>query len=461
MEIVDSSAEGHVIATLISHPEYMHNVSYLKDTHFYDPFNRSMHWAIRTLVESGVENIDAVNLANQISSNPGVHNIMMEYNYSIKTLTEFVETSKIATRNTIEEYKLMVDTVVTLSFKRDLRSFSQQVERACEDFDIDLGGLNDFVNTGLTKITDRYIFGADSVLFGEKVDAVWAEIESKRNADGTYGLPFKLPILNDYATLAPGDLVLLVAKTGQGKSSYFLNETIDKAKRGVCVLYIDTELSDEVFLKRALANLSGVEYKRIENGSYNDKEAEQIKKSLEFLRNSKIIHEYVPEEFNKTQIEQMCRKWQIQENLGLVVYDYMKPDDKLTAAELANQLGKKCDFLKNTIAGKLNLPVLAGAQLNNRTDDVADSDKLTRYSSTVLKWRAKTAEEINRDGIPCGNFCFEVGKNRNGMSTPEGEYIDALFDGSHQKIEQAEQHQVVDQVFDQSKDKEKEKKKKK
>ena len=447
MEIVDYSAEGGVIATLISHPEYMHNVSYLKDTHFYDAFNCCIHWAIRTLVENGVENIDAVNIANQVNSNPGVQGIMRDYGYSIQSLSEFLETSKHAARNSLEEYKLLVDTVVSLSFKRDLYAFSQQIGKTCEDKDMDLAKLNDFVNSGLTKITDRYIFGADSVLFGEKIDAVWAEIQSKRNSDGTYGLPFKIPILNDYATLAAGDLILVVAKTGQGKSSFFLNEALDKVKRGVCVLYIDTELSDEVFLKRALANLSGVEYKRIESGRYNSEEADRIQNGIDFLKQAKIIHEYVPEEFNKSQIEQMCRKWQIQENLGLVIYDYMKPDDKLTAAELANQMGKKCDFLKNTIAGKLNLPVIAGAQLNTRTDLVSDSDKLTRYASTVMKWRPKSDEEMGKDGNDCGNYCIEIGKNRNGMSTPEGGYIDTLFDGSRQRITQAKKQHTVQQVF--------------
>lgn len=439
-DIVDSHAEGGVIATLISHPEFMHNISYLKDSNFYDPINRCFHWAIRSLVEAGVENIDAVNLSNQINSNAGIQRIMSEYN--LKSISEYIDASKLAARDTLEEYKLLVDQVISMSFKRDLEGFSEKVGRACHDKDMDLLQLNEMVNGGLTKITDRYIFGADSVLFGEKVDSVWAEIESKRNDDGTYGLPFKIPILNDYATLAAGDLILVVAKTGQGKSAYFLNEALDKIKRGVCVLYIDTELSDEVFLKRALANLSGVEYKRIENGRYGQKEAASINKSLQLLKSSKIIHEYVPEEFNKSQIEQMCRRWQIQENLGLVIYDYMKPDDKLTAAELANQLGKKCDFLKNTIAGKLNLPVIAGAQLNNRTDELADSDKLVRYASTVMKWRPKTRDEVQQDGLACGNFVFEIGKNRNGMSTPEGDYIDCKFDGAHQLIEQAEQHKT-------------------
>lgn len=439
-DIVDNHAEGGVIATLISHPEFMHNISYLKDSNFYDPVNRCFHWAIRSLVEAGVENIDAVNLSNQINSNAGVQRIMSEYN--LKSISDYIDASKLAARDTLEEYKLLVDQVISMSFKRDLEGFSEKVGRACHDKDMDLLQLNEMVNGGLTKITDRYIFGADSVLFGEKIDAVWSEIESKRNDDGTYGLPFKIPILNDYATLAPGDLILLVAQTGYGKSAVMLNETIDKLKRGVCVLYVDTELDDATFLKRAIANLSGVEYKQVETGRYSLEDAKKIEAAKKFLKSAKLIHEYCPEEFNKSQIEQMCRKWQIQENLGLLVYDYMKPDDKLTAAELANQMGKKCDFFKNVIAGKHNIPVIAGAQVNTRTDRIADSDKLSHYASTVIKWRPKTRDEVNQDGLACGNFCIEIGKNRNGASTPEGSYIDVKFSGSQMRIEQAQQHQI-------------------
>ena len=96
-DIIDSHAEGSVIATLISHPEFQHNVSYLRDTNFYDPINQCFHWAIRNLIENGVENIDAVNLSNQINTSPGIQKIMSEYN--INNLSEFVEASRIAARD--------------------------------------------------------------------------------------------------------------------------------------------------------------------------------------------------------------------------------------------------------------------------------------------------------------------------------------------------------------------------
>lgn len=279
-------------------------------------------------------------------------------------------------------------------------------------------------------------------MFGEKVRSVWANLISKRNNDGTYGLPFCVEIFNDYMTLAPGDLILICAETGKGKSAYSLNETIDKLKRGVCVLYIDTELDDETFLYRAIAHLTGIDCRRVQTGQYGDEEAEKIQQALRFFEKSKLIHEYVPDEFNKTKIEQLCRKWKTQADLGLVIYDYIKPDDKLNTGELANQLGKKCDFLKNTIAGKLKVPVIAGAQLNSRTKDIADSDKLARYASTVIKWRPKTNEEISEDGKACGNFCVEIGKNRNGASTGEGEYIDILFHGDTMTVRQADKQHV-------------------
>lgn len=70
-----------------------------------------------------------------------------------------------------------------------------------------------------------------------------------------------------------------------------------------------------------------------------------------------------------------------------------------------NDLGAECDFLKNRIAGELDVAVLAGAQLN-REDRVADSDKLERYASVSAKWRKKTADEMANDGKECRKLCI-------------------------------------------------------
>jgi len=437
--ICDKQAEAGVIATVLVHPEFIHNLSNVRPRYFSDMTNKCIYWAVQELVKSGVENIDAFNIINMLDSDRSVSEQMK--GYDVDSIQMIIDNCEDAARDSLEELYLLADNVITTSFKRELETFSKILGRQCQNENINLDQLNEFVNKGLTQIMDRYVFGSDSVQFGEKVDKIWEDIVSKRNSDGSFGLPSVIPAFEKYFTYVPGELVLVSGATGKGKSSFFLNETIHKLKMGNGVLYIDTELSDEVFFLRCLANLSGVEYAKIQRGSYSLEEEKRIEDGKEFLRKANLIHEYLPE-FNRIKIEQMCRKWQIQSDIGLVIYDYMKPEKTLGtgAAEVSNGLGQMCDFLKNIIAGSLALPVIAGAQINTTTNTLADSQKPLRYCSTYVLWREKTSEEIRQDGLDCGNYCCEIGKNRNGMSTGEGDYIDIKFDGNKMRITEAKQH---------------------
>ena len=154
------------------------------------------------------------------------------------------------------------------------------------------------------------------------------------------------------------------------------------------------------------------------------------------IKQAPLIHEYIPEKFNRTKIEALCQKWKHQADLQLVIYDYMKYMGEGSASEVSNLLGNMCDFLKNEIAGKLDLAVLAGAQLN-RNDEIASSDAIERHCSTSIKWREKTREEIPADGLEGGNFCASIFLNRNGRQHADDEYISIVLDGDHMRIAQA------------------------
>jgi CRISPR/Cas system CMR-associated protein Cmr3 (group 5 of RAMP superfamily) len=131
----------------------------------------------------------------------------------------------------------------------------------------------------------------------------------------------------------------------------------------------------------------------------------------------------------------ICKYWRNKDGFQFLVYDYIK-SNTLQSSEQYNELGSKCDFLKNNIAGELNYAVLAGAQLN-RENKVADSDKLERYCSVSVKWDQKKTEEYLQDGEDCGNFKLSIALNRIGEQMQDGDYIDMSFDGSRMRIEEA------------------------
>lgn len=96
-------------------------------------------------------------------------------------------------------------------------------------------------------------------------------------------------------------------------------------------------------------------------------------------------------------------------------------------------------MIKNEIAGDMNIAAIGAAQatINNK---LADSAKIARNASTVIMLMDKTPEEIEQDGVECGNKKMVVTINRNGMQHAVGEYIDLMFDGNHISYEQAKQH---------------------
>lgn len=439
-DLRDITAESTVISSLILHPEYYLADNSLKPRCFTDPFNQCMFWGIEQLITSGVETIDVINLEGVLNSNEAVKAAIQRYN--AKSIREFIDMAKYAARSSYQEYKLQAEVVKTLAYKRDMVAFSEDMKRQCFNSKMSVDELSEFVTTGLDDIGKRFIFGSDSVLFGEKIDGIWETIINNRNDDGSYGIPSIIPSLSDYFTYGKGELVLLAGATGKGKSSFFLNEATNALKNGIVPMIIDTELTDEVFTPRLIANLSGVRVRDFKSGKMTDAENKRVENTREWLKKTPFIHEYMPF-FNKVKIEQIVRKWKIQQNLGLLIYDYIKPGTTYGAAETSQSLGLMADFLKS-IAGDLNIPVIAGLQLNKLTGAVADSQKPERYCDVLMYWKEKSAEEIRQDGLDCGNYKVEIGKNRNGAVTEEEDYIDILFKGDYMSVQEADNHHKND-----------------
>lgn len=442
--LYDAKLEAVAIGTLIVHPDFLLVENNLQPKFFYEKENQCLIWGIRTLALRGVETIDALNLETVMNSNAAVKRVMESKNLS--DLSKYIEMSRIGARGTYEEYKIVEDQIITYAFRRELQSFSISLGQQCENMDATLEDLNDFCNDGLTKIVDRYAYGADSVMLGDKIMNIWQDVCDKRSPSG-YGIPFKIDRLNEYCTLVPGELTLVMGATGKGKSSFFLSECLHKAiALNVPTLLIDSELTDLVWLPRAIASVSGVTVHKVKTGLMTNEEQERVRGAIDTLSKAPIIHEYI-NSFDRFRIEGLVRKWKNKIGLGLVIFDYIKPGTMYGAAEISQSMGLATDFLKNTISTEISVPVIAGLQMNEQTGQVADSQKPTRYADTLLSWEEKTPEEIQRDGVESGNFKISVYKNRNGMTlVGENEYIDVLFAKNTMRIGAAKQHEIPEEL---------------
>lgn len=438
LDLADNQAESGVISTLVYHPEFILHSDYLKPGYFYNQDNGCIYWAISELYKNGIDNIDAFNISNMLSSNKAVQKTIEKYN--LPSIQEYIDLCAETARHTLEEYKLLAQKITTLSYKRDLVRKMKEIEGYCKDETISLADLNSKRNDTLSKLDERYVCIDEVNVLGNKVYDIWDEICSRRSENGIYGMPSKFPCISKYYSLEPGELYSIDAKMKNGKSIFLLNEAMHKIKNGIPTLYIDREMSTRLFLERCLSHLSKVPVQRLKNGNYSEEEEKKIKEANAFLSKQPFVHIYAYD-MSYEELYSICKILKHKIGLKFVIDDYLKSNETTTSENYA-QLGIKANFLKNKIAGELNLTVMTAAQLN-RSGEIADSFKINQYVSTAAIWRPKTPEEVARDGFECGNYCLKIYVNRLGEQQSlddETDYLDFFMDGNTMTIEEATQH---------------------
>lgn len=131
------------------------------------------------------------------------------------------------------------------------------------------------------------------------------------------------------------------------------------------------------------------------------------------------------------------RSLQLKHDIEFLVYDYIKANDGSDSDKEYQKLGKLCDWLKNDVAGNLNLSCLTACQMDDKGTKIADSQKILRNSSTILYLLRKSMEEVAKDGRDSGNMKLICHANRNGQIMQEGEYINLVLNGDIATLSQA------------------------
>ena len=153
-ELSDIQSESGVIGTLIYHPDYIAHTDYLKPNYFFNVENGCIFWAIQELFKSGITNIDAYNISSKLQSHSGVQKTLDKYN--LPAIQEFIELYKETARHSLEEYRLLADNIVTLSFKRDLVKKLHEIEADCYKKTVDLDLLSSNTYGSLDDLTKKY-----------------------------------------------------------------------------------------------------------------------------------------------------------------------------------------------------------------------------------------------------------------------------------------------------------------
>lgn len=440
----DVGSETGVVATLLNHPEYILKTDFLHPRMFVERELGCIYHIIQHLNKEKVKSIDNFLIINEINGNKGFKAIFEDLE-NINNIAEFIEDLRLVARNSIEEYELLAKKVVTLSFKRETFIKLNEMSRTILTSEDDINAINYSLQNDIVKFADNYIVNGNIQVIGDKVDDLWSKIEEDRSS-GFAGLPSKYPNLNKYFTYERTELVVIGGRAKSGKSMFFLNEAIHKVENGVPTAIFDTEMSDENWFIRFLALKSGVDIRRIKNGDTTEEENDKIRAAKDWLKDKPLIHIY-DSDWTKDKIYMTAKQLKMSMGLDFLVFDYIKANDTSGMdGKEHNILGDYTNFLKNKIAGELDIPVMAGGQMSPKEMRLADSDKINRYASTVAYWIHKTREEKIADGIKQGNCKLVIDYNRNGMMFEEGEYLNFVFKGDVAAIDEAEVFEHMEDI---------------
>lgn len=435
-DINDISSEAGVVASAVLKPELVFYSEQLNPHHFTNEANGYMYYAVSELAKKDITKIDAYNITNILNARENTK-AKADTILSVPTINDFILNAPNIARTTVEEYKLVVDRVLNAAFRRD--TFNKLVECQHMCFNANEAEIEQKIYSALDDVMMEFSTVNDVPQYKDVVDSIWNEIKERQDS-GMAGIPFKFPTLNQYATLEPGELFIFAAEAKQGKSMILLNQTVDMLKRGLSVLYIDSELNTRMFTVRLISHLTHIEYNRVRTGKYDKEEAKRIEAALRWIKQQKFTHIYMPM-FDAKSIFTTVKKVKHTQGLNAVVIDYFKSGGDGDAFATYQEMGRMTNIVKNEICGSMNLIGLGAAQATT-SGRVADSAKIGRNASTIAIIQDKTPEEIEADGPECGNKKLRVVLNRNGAQMAPDEYIDLNFNGNLISYEEAKQHTV-------------------
>ena len=165
-----------------------------------------------------------------------------------------------------------------------------------------------------------------------------------------------------------GELIILAARPGVGKSALAMNIVEHVAKQGKTVAVFSLEMSNEQLVERLLSSMSTVPLEYIKSGQFPNGASDlaKLKAAQDTIcaKMSLFGNDYTS--INPPEIASQCRRLKMQHGLDLVVIDYiqlMSDSGSNDRSDNRQQVVANISRALKLLAKELNVPVIALSQL--------------------------------------------------------------------------------------------------
>lgn len=252
------------------------------------------------------------------------------------------------------------------------------------------------------------------------------------------GLPTGFDNLN-HVTLGykPGDLIILGAQTGHGKTAFALHTAKAIAvDSGQNMLYLNTEMSRQQIALRWASILSGIEHEAIRKGDINETELSKVLNAYSRLGASGF-YSYPCPNLTPEKTISLARKFKAQKNIEIMIIDYIGRMDKMDPRLAEWQILEQIVKTQKMLAQNLKIAVFCLVQLNP-DGTLQGAKRMKNECDLMLKLSPLDPDDLLTDDnlkkYLNPNYALYVEKNRDGVS---GIRIPIVFDLQRQTMKDA------------------------
>jgi replicative DNA helicase len=213
-----------------------------------------------------------------------------------------------------------------------------------------------------------------------------------------------------------GQLVIIAAKTGKGKTAYAMNLMRDIAVvQKQESLYINTEMSDEQMDCRWMTIATpdiDITHSKIATGELTDAEQTKVMGSMEKIYQSGFNCINVPD-LNMTKLISIAKRFKSQNKMKVMVVDYIGRMDTTDAKMPEHLVLKNIAKKMKTLAQELKITIIMLAQLND--DEKLEGAKAMKNETDLFAYLREAQGNELLDIAPY-NYFLIIDKNRDGKS---------------------------------------------
>jgi replicative DNA helicase len=337
-------------------------VEFVGHEDFYRGAHRTMFEAIRDLYDHG-EPVDTVTLADELQRRGTLDSVG-----GLVAITDLI--SQVPTAANAGYYARIV---AEHALRRRLIDAGTYITRLGYDARTEADDAVDEAEATVFQVAQR-TYGRELAPMKDLLSQAWETIEKRSiNKAAITGLPTGFVDFDELTSgLQPGNLMILAARPGLGKSTLVTNMATHVAvDLRLPVVMFSLEMSQMELLERVLSSQARIDSNRLRTGRLRDDDWPKMSQAMGRLGEANF---YIDDTagINLMEIRSKCRRLKQQHGLQLIVIDYLQLMQSHRRVENRVQEVSEISRGLKVLAKELDTPVIALSQLSRKPEDRGD-----------------------------------------------------------------------------------------